>query len=411
MLKGRLLMDLLELRAQGHSYHEIAKLSGVSRNTVRKYLRDGAVCTAKPPRKPRGSKLDPYKEIVAGYVEDGLISAPAILNRIGPMGYTGKETTIRNYVKSIKPDVPTGAKATVRYESKPGAQIQLDWGLFGYNDHRGTRRNIAGLMVTLGYSRRVYLEFALTADIYGFSSCLINSLYYFGGVTDAFLTDHMKTVVIGGSTSEGWNLNGHTSDLAKFLGISIKLAPVRRPQTKGKVERGIRYAKDNFWAARSFTNLADLNEQALVWCSEADTRVHNGLGETPLEVFANEQAHLRPLPKRSELYQFERQDRKVGADGFFSFAGVRYGVPWKYSHSVVSVLPKRSTLEVFSNDELIATHALSYKKRSMVYLAGQYNGIERYGSIIGPVPTARQYLDTQVEQRSLGVYEEVGVDA
>ncbi|CAG4909071.1 IS21 family transposase [Acidithrix sp. C25] len=349
--------------------------------------------------------------MIDGFVKDGLISAPAILSRIEPLGYSSKETTIRNYVKSIKPNIRPHAKATIRYESKPGAQIQLDWGLFGYDDHRGTRRNIAGLMVTMGYSRRVYLEFALTADIYGFSTCLINALYYFGGITDAFLTDHMKTVVLGGSTTQGWDLNSHTSDLAKYLGISIKLAPVRRPQTKGKVERGIRYAKDNFWPARTFTNLADLNEQALSWCQQTDTRVHNGLGETPLEAFANESPYLRPLPKRSELYQFERQFRKVGADGFFSFAGVRYGVPWRFSHRVVSVIVENNALLVFLDEELIATHALSYKKRSMVYLPEQYKGIERHGSFIGPVPIARQYVDTQVQQRSLGVYEEVSLNA
>ena len=405
MLKGGSIMNLLELRADGHSYHQIAKLSGASRNTVRKYIRNGAMCEARAPRKPRVSKLDPYKEIINGFVAEGLISAPAILSRILPMGYTGKETIIRDYVASIKPQARPGARATLRYETAPGVQAQLDWGIFTYTDHRGTKRKVAGMMVVLGYSRRVYLNFALSADIYGFSTCLINAFFYFGGITDVFLTDHMKTVVLGGSKDGGWNLNGHVADLAGYLGTAIKLAPVRRPQTKGKVERGIRFAKENFWAARSFANLADLNEQALAWCAEADMRVHNGLGVTPMEAFASEAEHLRPLPDRSELFQFERQERKVGADGFFTFAGVRYGVPWEYSHSVVEVLAGPRTLQVFARGKLIATHELSYKKRSMVYLAGQYDNIERHGSILGPIPRARQHLDTDVESRSLAIYE------
>ena len=116
------------------------------------------------------------------------------------------------------------------------------------------------------------------------------------------------------------------ADLANFLGIAITLCRLRRPQTKGKVERGIRYAKENFWPARTFSDLADLNEQALIWCSEADNRIHQSLGITPNEAFLTEQPHLGPLPMRESLYGFEKRIRKVTADSFVSFAGVKYAV-------------------------------------------------------------------------------------
>jgi len=219
-------------------------------------------------------------------------------------------------------------------------------------------------------------------------------------------TDHMKTVVIGGNGKDGYQFNSQMADLANFLGISIKLCRVRRPETKGKVERGIRYAKENFWPARTFSDLADLNQQALIWCSEADNRIHQSLGITPNEAFIVEQPHLGPLPTRETLYGFEKRIRKVTADSFVSFAGVKYGVPWKYSLSQVEVLPKERTVEIYSNGELIASHQLTYQKRSLVYLPHQYSGITAEAGRLAPPVMVRQIIDTSVEIRSLDEYVE-----
>ncbi len=192
------------------------------------------------------------------------------MSRIVPLGYTGKESILRTYVSSIRPPAKPKQVAIRRYETLPGKRCQFDWEIFSYVDSRGTKRHIPGLHVTLGRSRRIYLEFALSADIYGLITCLINAFFYFGGLTAVFLTAHMKTVVIGGNGKDGYQFNSQMADLANFLGISIKLCRVRRRETKGKVERGIRYAKENFWPARTFSDLADLNQQALIWCNEAD---------------------------------------------------------------------------------------------------------------------------------------------
>ncbi len=406
MLKGRPLMNIFDLKAQNLSYREIARESGHSRNTVRKYLRDDASTKTKSPKLQRISILDPYKDDVNRLVAEGLLSVPAIMSRIVPLGYVGKESILRTYVRGIRPPAKPKQIAVRRYETPPGKQSQFDWGIFSYIDFRGTKRHIPGLYVTLGRSRKSYLEFALSADIYGLITCLINAFFYFGGLTDVFLTDHMKTVVIGGNTKDGWEFNSQMADLANFLGIAVTLCRVRRPETKGKVERGIRYAKENFWPARTFSDLADLNQQALVWCSEVDNRIHQSLGITPNEAFKAEQPHLGPLPTRETLYSFEKRIRKVTADSFVSFAGVKYGVPWKYSQSQVEVLPKERIVEIYSNGELIASHPLTYQKRSLVYLRHQYSGIEAEAGRLAPPVLVRQIIDSSVEIRSLDEYVE-----
>ena len=149
MLKGRSLMRLHELEREGLGYREIARVTGHSRNTVRRYLRDGAG-RHETKRAKRGSKLDPFKDLVTELVKGGLISTPAIMDRIVPEGYEGKETIVRDFVRSIKPKASREAVLARRYETKPGEQLQFDWGIFTYVDPRGDERRIPGLVATLG---------------------------------------------------------------------------------------------------------------------------------------------------------------------------------------------------------------------------------------------------------------------
>jgi transposase len=403
-LKGRSLMKLFELRAEGLGYREISRVTGHSRNTVRRYLRDEAGKN-EAARAPRRSKLDPFREVIDELVAQGLYSAPAIVERLIPLGYEGKETIVRDYVRKIRPPVSPRVHAVRRYETEPGQQLQFDWGIFPYIDPRGYERHIPGLAASLGYSRRSYLEFAHSADVYGLITALINTFYHFGGTVDAVLTDHMKTVVIGADGEGGWEYNSQIEDLFCFLGVSIKLCRVKRPETKGKVERQIRYVKENFWPGRSFVDLVDLNDQALAWCLERDLRLHPSLGCSPLEAFEKEKEHLSPLPDREELERFERRVRLVSLDSFVSFGGINYGVPFRYVGRSVTVLPRGRFLEIKDQaGEVIATHRLGFKTRSLVYLKDQYKGLNAKSAVIAPVARGYQREDFPVEVRSLDDY-------
>lgn len=280
MLKGRPLMNLFAMRDQGLGLRQISRETGLSRNTVRKYVRDGAA-PERAVTAPRRSKLDPYKEEVRRLVEGGLYSTPAIRERIVPLGYVGKETIVRDYVRTIRPTKSERTPAVRRYETEPGEQLQFDWGIFPYVDARGQDRNVAGLVATLSYSRRRFVTFAPSQDIYGLIDAIVAAFTHFGGLTSAVLTDHMKTVVLSGSNDEGWNYHPKFSEFCSSLGVSIRLCRVGRAQTKGKVERSIRYVKEHFWPDQEFSELAELNAKALSWCLERDQMVHATVGITP----------------------------------------------------------------------------------------------------------------------------------
>ena len=134
---------------------------------------------------------------------------------------------------------------------------------------RGPAQSGCFVMI-LGYSRTKYIEFVSRCDLRSMERCMLNAFLYFGGVPKEVLTDNMKTVVAGREAGKViWNTQ--FSDFAVEMGFLPKVCRVRKPQTKGIVERLVRYVKENFFPGRKFTDLKDLNRQAQLWCKTVDS--------------------------------------------------------------------------------------------------------------------------------------------
>lgn len=399
MLKGGSLLRLQELSCDGKSLREITRETGFSRNTVRKYVRDGHEQEAKP-RPKKGSKLDGYKPLIDEWMKDGLFNCKVMFPMLKERGYTGGMTVLKDYVQEFRP--PHRQKATSRYETAPGQQAQLDWGICEYEDDKGVLRKLPVFVMILGHSRSTYIEFTRRCDIHSFLRCLAHAIEYFGGVPKIVLTDRMKTVILGTNDDRSPIWHPAFLDFALSVGLTPKVCRARRPQTKGKVERAVRFVKENFWVARRFTDLADLNRQALAWCHEIDQRIHGTTGERPCVLLAQEE--LLPLPSPDRLMKFMREERKVSMDGFVSYDGVRYGVPWQYSGRVVTVRQVRNQIEIWSEDTRIAVHEKSPRFNGLVRLPGQYAGLSAAQGATGPLPIARQVTTDTVDQRPLAVY-------
>lgn len=401
MLKGGSVLKLHTLRAEGKSLRKIARETGFARNTVRKYLRDGKL-PERQTRRKRGSKLAPFESQLQRWMqEDGIFNCEVLYRRLKDLGYTGRVTVIKDYVRPFRP--PAQLKAARRYDTSPGTQAQVDWGICAYIDEAGHERNIAVFVMVLGYSRAMYVEFARRCDIFSFLRCFVHAIEFFGGVPKIALTDHMKTVVLGMNEDRSPEWHALFRDFALSIGLTPKLCRVRRPQTKGKVERMVEYVKHNFWPGRRFTDMADLNRQALAWCVEVGQRIHGTTRERPCDRLAQEP--LQPLPAPDKLEKYLRVARRVSVDGFVSYDSVRYGVPWIYSGRVVQVRRVRTTVEVWFEGTRIANHPLSTKWGDIVPLPGQYDGLTVTGGHLRPRPQGRQVPSEHVETRPLDVYE------
>lgn len=280
MIGSGLIMIIRDEARKGKSAYQIAKENGISKNTVKKYLQNEGI-----PGKThkRSSLLDPFKPQINQMMADGLFNCAVILESLREEGYSGGKTIIKDYVQPFRP--PKSIPAVPRYETPPGKQAQMDWGICQYLDPDGEIHKVPAFVMILSHSRAKYVEFTKRCDLKSLERCILNALEYFGGVPDVVLTDNMKTVVLRHEAGKTIFLPAFESFCAD-MGFLPKTCQVRRPQTKGKVERLVRYLKENFLPGRRFTNLSDLNAQALQWCQHVDSKKHSTTGRIPLQMLA-----------------------------------------------------------------------------------------------------------------------------
>ncbi|WP_425620822.1 IS21 family transposase [Desulforudis sp. Tu-874] len=256
--------QIIELHGKGESIRAITRLLDVSRNTVRRYLREPGIPKPKP-RAKRGSKLDPYKDYIQKRLSEGVDNCVVLLREIRELGYTGGYSILKEYVHPFrrwrrKPEV------TVRFETKPGEQAQVDFGRYRYLTPDGTPRYVWAFVLVLAWARAMYVEFIQRADVAGFIRCHINGFARLGGIPRKCLYDNAKLVVLDRDEAGQPIWNKRFLDFALRLGFDIQLCRPYWARTKGKVERGVGYVEGNFWPGARFTDLTDLNRRAQVWC-------------------------------------------------------------------------------------------------------------------------------------------------
>ncbi|MCL6450442.1 MAG: IS21 family transposase, partial [Acetobacteraceae bacterium] len=327
--------QIYDLKAQGRSIRGIARAVGASRNTVRKYLRSPGLPQPKP-RRRRVSKLAPYFEYVQQRLAQGVWNCVVLLRELKARGYPGGYTILKDYVKPFRR--PRQPVATARFETQPGEQAQVDWGCFGYTAVDGRKRRLWAFVMVLSWSRWMYLEFVSRVDLATFIRCHLNAFERLGGVPRTCLYDQAKVVVLGrdGNGEPLWN--PRFFDFALRLGFMPRLCRPYRAQTKGRVESGIKYVKNNFWPAARFVGCQDLNLQGQQWTEAvANQRVHGTTRQRPADMVVKERPYLLPLPPAARLAPFLREERRVGRDGYVQWEGAWYGVPWQWAGRVVEV--------------------------------------------------------------------------
>ena len=399
MIRSGTINMIHEGAQKGKSAYAIGKELGISKNTAKKYMNQPkAEHGLKGRTKP--SKLDPFKPEINEMIENGIFNCVVILERLKDIGYTGGITIIKDYVKPFRP--ARSAPAVRRYETPPGKQAQMDWGIIHYIDERGNTHKAPVFIMILGNSRCKYIEFTKRCDIYSLLRCIVNAFEYYGGVPEVVLTDRMKTVINGSEAGKPiWN--SRFEDFAADMGFVPKVCRVKRPQTKGKVERLVDYVKDNFLPGRQFKDLHDLNSQAFEWCRKVDSKIHGTTGEIPLEAL-NKEPFL-PLPDKAVRDKYRWETRNVTRDGFVSYDGAKYGIPWQYSGREVRVRTCGDFFEAYYGEVRIACHKVEYASGKIVWLKGQYQGLAERGGIAVPLPFARKKETETVEIRSLSVYD------
>ncbi|HEV2462053.1 MAG TPA: IS21 family transposase, partial [Ktedonobacterales bacterium] len=215
-----------ELALAGKPVRAIAKELGSARNTVGKYVRNPVAAAAGagvPRRTPKPSKLDPFKRQIRQWVEqDQLSNCESIFGRLQALGYTGKLSILKDFVRPLRPPRTAARHQPVlRYETKAGEQLQFDWGEFVY-EQEGVSHKVFGFTAVLGYSRMRFLTFTKRTDAATLIRCLLEAFAYFGGLPQAVLTDRMKTVLLDASDGQ-LHWQPQFADLMTSLGVTMRV--------------------------------------------------------------------------------------------------------------------------------------------------------------------------------------------
>ena len=285
---------------QGVSKTELSRRFGVSRRAIHEWIETGQLDrdlsgggTRYKARSPVGHKLDPYKGIIDARLEEfPRLSAKRLFDEVRAAGYTGGYVRVRDHVRAMRPR--EAVEEVVRFETPAGRQGQVDFATFTLPWGRRY-----ALVMVLSHSRLLWLRFYRRQTMAVLIEGLESAFGWFGGVPQELLFDQMRAVVLSDGRAGGGELvlNADFLRFAAHWGFQTRACRPYRAQTKGKVERPIRYIRDSFFYGREFLNDEDLNEQALSWLEgTANVRRHGTTGECPVERFErDEQDALLPL--------------------------------------------------------------------------------------------------------------------
>lgn len=402
-MEGAKWMEIRSDRRKGLSYKEIGKKHQIDWRTARKYAHSDTrpIYTQS---NPKASKLDPYKAQIALLLEEDSYSSVRIKEILEEQGFDGGYTIVKEYVATLKKAL--NERATVRFETMPGLQGQVDWAFFeNYKVlENGHYKKLYCFLMVLGYSRARYIEFVTDMSTDTLIRCHINAFRYFGGYPQEVLYDNMKQVVIKRLLKQSESeMNKQFEDFSGFYGFKPVLCRPYRGQTKGKVERTVSFVRDNFMTGIRYGSLADLNSQAVRWCNKVNGKVHSTTGDRPFDRLPRES--LAPMKRE---YIIDKVNlRRVEKDCFISYAQNKYSVPAEYVGKDVAVVALDNMLAAYHGGKQIALHKLSAGKRDMVVNRDHYKRmlVKQSFDIENTLLQNRHLVDYAIPEPDLSVYD------
>ena len=351
---------------------ELERRTGVSRSRLRRLKENNFSCAPRTPALKRPTIITPYVPFINELLSQGITNSVVCLDRLQDLGFTGSLTTVKRYIKLHKDLVPARRQLTApqssrgrRYITGPGEAYQMDWGFTKVVDYTGHVFQAACFAMICHHCGQRYIEFFPNAKQENLFIGMIHAFAYMG-VPEYVLTDNMKSVVLHR------DIDGHPvwqKDYESFmqtLGFKTKLCKPRHPFTKGKVERLVRFVKENFLVGRVFGDVTDLNRAALEWCNEQNLCYHKATAGVPQKIHEESCIqHLRAIEQDKSVLFYLCSKRRISFDGFVNYEGRRFGVPFHYKGATVRVMRQNDQIYIYSSDlkELLTSHDVTWSKR------------------------------------------------
>jgi transposase len=351
MLREDVVRAVLARLERGEHVKTVARELGIDPKTVRRWRRLGGWQPRRPQKRAR--QLERFEEFLTRRAPEVGWNGRVLYREVQGLGFRGGYLQVQRFLQPFRDERRWAACASVRFETDPGEQAQIDFGQLPV--WIGERcETVHLLVVTLGFSRRTWVRaypherLAVVLDGHE------RAFRHFGGVPLECLYDNPRTLVTGRRESR---VQWHPvfADFARYYSFTPRACQPYRARTKGKVESGIKYVKRNALAGRRFGSWDGLNTWLEAWCTTiADVRIHGTTHERPIDRFGRE--GLTPVGGRAP-YRFEHvRIRQVPTDALVAIAAARYSVPVEYVGTTVTVHETATHFEIFSEATCIARH-------------------------------------------------------
>ncbi len=389
MVEGEVVLAIRALADCGVGSKAIARAVGVARNTVRRYLRQSIETEGQ--RRPAARRLTDDRRLEARTLYDGPADGNAVVVQrlLAARGLTVSVRTIERAVADLRRDRHVAQLATVRVETPPGDQVQIDF---------GQKRVQIGdvwvrvflLVAVLSYSRRLFVKAFLNERQDDWREGIAAAFTHFGGVPRTLLGDNARALVLGRDRGTGTVLF-HPTYLAfcRDWDVQPRACAPYRARTKGKTEAGVKFVKRNGLAGQAFASFAALESHLATWMVGADQREHGTTHEAPILRFDRAERHaLRPLPARALPRREQRLRRRVAHDAFVDIDTVRYSVPYRLVRDHVEVVVEEEIVRIVHGVTVVAIHARSREPFARVIDPTHFAGLWRPAVTPGDQPLA-----------------------
>ncbi len=402
MLREDVVREVLARLARGEQVKAIARELGVDKKTIKRWRQRGAW----RPRTPRvfAKAIDAHRPFLERRGPEVGWNCVVLLRELQMQGFTGGYQHVQRALQPLRTTRQWAARATVRFETGPGEQAQVDFGqLQVWIADAATPVHF--FVFTLGFSRRAvayaYRNERLDTLLDGHE----RALRHFGGVPLSCLYDNPRTITLGRSAGQVlWH--PRFEDFARYYGFTPRACQPYRARTKGKVESGVKYVKRNALAGRRFASWAALETWLDEWAATvSDVRVHGTTHERPIDRFARDT--LTPLGTQPPYHFTAPRRRIVAADALVAIAAGRYSVPVRYVGQTVDVRETATHYVIVAGDTCIAQHAKA-GRHAVVMEPAHYAGLLRPGAASpadAPQWDPAYHALGEVEVRDLAIYD------
>jgi transposase len=382
---------MLRLRGLGWGTKRIAAELGCSRNTVKRYLETGGWAAYQTPR--RRKVLDGLEGWLAERFRQHRGNADVVRQELArEHGLVVSLRTVERAVAPLRRSLQAEARATVRFETPPGRQLQIDFG--------ETRVVIGGeaarlylFVATLGYSRRCYVRAFRHERQSAWFDGVEGAFAHFDGIPQEVLLDNARALVDHhDAATREVRFNARFQAFAKYWGFRPRACAPYRARTKGKDERGVGYVKRNAIAGHSFASWAALEAHLVWWMREiADVRIHGTTGEPPLQRFRCEEASaLRPLDGRPPFRQVRDLTRRVQSDCCIEVDTNAYSVPWRLIGETVRAVIAGGRIYIEQGGQQVAVHPECSGRRQRLIEPVHFSGMSPVSGLLRSAAPPRE---------------------